>query len=112
MYIPPYSWIQVMLDTSDSVQQWEFPVFPKNLIVTMYSFFEKCFICDNHNDFTTNGTCENGLFHRDAGQMEICNALESFKRSERWGFRYTTMIADDDNKVFNYIEKHNQEGFI
>ena len=44
--------------------------------------------------------------------MEICNALELFKRSERWGFRYTTMIADGDNKVFNYIEKHNQEGFI
>ena len=58
---------------------------------------ECSFSCDNHNDFTTNGTCENGLLHGYAGQMEIYNALELFKRSERWGFRYTSMIADGDN---------------
>ena len=78
-----------------------------------FEFTEKCFKCDDCDKFETNGTCQNGgLFHGDAGQMEIYNAIELFKRSERCGFRYTTMVADGDNKVFNHIEKHYQEGFI
>ena len=71
-----------------------------------FEFTEKCFKCDDCDKFETNGTCQNGgLFHGDAGQMEIYNAIELFKRSEKWGFQYTTMVADGDNKVFNHIEK-------
>ena len=44
--------------------------------------------------------------------MEIYNAIELFKRSEKWGFQYTTMVADGDNKVFNHIEKLNKDGVI
>ena len=41
--------------------------------------------------------------------MEIHNALVLFKRSESHGFQYTTMIADGDNKVYLYLEKHPEE---
>ena len=44
--------------------------------------------------------------------MEIYNAIELFKRSEKWGFQYTTMVADGDDKVFNHIEKLNKDGVI
>ena len=71
-----------------------------------FEYTEKCFKCVDCNDFTTNGTCEYGLFHGDAGQMEIHNAMILFKRSESRGFQYTTMIADGDNNVYLYIKKH------
>ena len=41
--------------------------------------------------------------------MEVHNALILFRRSESYGFRYTTMIADGDNKVYHHIEKNSQD---
>ena len=44
--------------------------------------------------------------------METHNAIILLKRSQQYGFRYTTIIADGDVKVFNHIEKLNKEGVI
>ena len=37
--------------------------------------------------------------------MEVYNAIALFKRSHKWGFRYSTFVADGDNKVFPALRK-------
>ena len=37
--------------------------------------------------------------------MEVYNAIELFKRSTLWGFRYNTYISDGDSKVFNKLRE-------
>ena len=78
-----------------------------------FEFTEKCFECDDCDDFATNGTCQNGgKFHGDAGAMETHNAIILLKRSQQYGFRYTTIIADGDAKVYNNLSKLNKQGLL
>ena len=60
----------------------------------------KCLKCDFkvRNDFSTNGTCQFGLFHGASGDMEKYNALQLFNRSMAIGFRYTSYVGDGDCK--------------
>ena len=43
--------------------------------------------------------CSHKLYHGSAGSMEIYNAMVLFKSSKQFGFRYSTYVADGDNKV-------------
>ena len=72
-----------------------------------FEFTEKCFKCKDCDKYETNGTCIYGHFHGDSGKMEVHNALELFKRSEQFGFRYTTLVADGDNKVWLHVKNAN-----
>ena len=71
------------------------------------NLLEKCFSCDNHNIYESNGTCPNKLFHGCSGSMEVENAKILFTRSPTWGFRYTTYIADGDCKVYPKLKDLN-----
>ena len=72
-----------------------------------YNILEKCFECDNHMDYSSNGTCKDKLFHGCAGSMEVENAKRLFSRSKDYGFRYTTYIADADCKVYKKLKDMN-----
>ena len=68
---------------------------------------EKCFKCPNHMDYSSHGTCPQKLFHGCSGSMEVENAKLLFKNSKKLGFRYTTYIADGDNKVYPKLRELN-----
>ena len=72
-----------------------------------FEYTEKCFDCKLSEKFSDNGNCPNNKFHGSSGNMEVYNAMILFKRSEQWGFRYTTIISDGDNKVYPKLRDAN-----
>ena len=72
-----------------------------------FEYTEKCFDCKLSDKFSDNGNCPNNKFHGSSGNMEVYNAMILFKRSEQWGFRYTTIVSDGDNKVYPKLRDAN-----
>ena len=71
-----------------------------------YNYIEKCFSCkDSHLNTAYDNKCPKKLFHGSAGSMEVYNAIILFERSKQFGFRYSTYVADGDNKVYPALVK-------
>ena len=78
-----------------------------------YEYTEKCFKCKSCNIFDSKNPedkCPDGKFHGSSGQMEVQNALILFRRSQQWGFRYTIVVSDGDNKVYPRLRDANIYG--
>ena len=68
-----------------------------------FEFTQKCIECIDCNIKET--YCLHKHFHGYSTDLEVHNAGKLLERSEKLGFRFTTIVSDGDTAVFSLIEK-------